>query len=106
MNLPRISQTLTTEQLRDRVHAPPAEGRAAVTAHGLPTHVRAEAQRILDREARLLAERLDGDAAVTAAGGNGGALDDGANQVAPAGEGDLVPVAEGVQRDVRTEGAA
>jgi len=82
--------------------SPAAWGAAAVT---LPTRIRAECQRILDREARLLAERLDRDAAVATSGGDSGALDDGADQLALAGERDVVPIAEGVQGDIRTEGA-
>ena len=42
----------------------------------LSADARGEAQRILDRAARrLLAARLDGDAVVAAAGGDGDALD-------------------------------
>ena len=82
-------------------------GDAAVTTRDLSAHVRAECQRILDREARrLLLARMDGELVGPVPGGDIDALDHGADQVTAPLEGDLVPVTERVERDGRTGGGA
>jgi hypothetical protein len=70
----------------------------------LPDFVRAEVQRILDREARLLlAARLDRDPVEAAAGGDDDPVDDGPNESTTTLEGEGVPVArrDGHGRDDR-----
>ena len=125
MNLPKISEPLTATELRDSVLAQlngecwrlspedrrrrgegageAAEGRGAV----IPPHVRAECQRILDREARrLLLARMDGELVGPVAGGDVDALDHGADQVAAPLEGELVPVTVRLEREGRAGGGA
>ena len=59
----------------------------------LPPGARAEVQRVLDRAARrLLADQLDGDSSGTAAGGDGDALDGGADESASLVQGQPIPV--------------
>ena len=78
-----------------------------MTGRELPTHVRAEAQRILDREARrLLLARMDGELVGPVTRGDLDALNHGADQVTAPLEGDLVPFTERVERDRRTGGGA
>jgi hypothetical protein len=73
----------------------------------LPPHVRAEVQRILDREARrLLLARVDGELVGPVSGGDVDALDHGPDQVAAPLEGDLVPVTVRLERKGRAGGGA
>ena len=66
----------------------------------LPPGVEAKVRRILRREARrLLAEKLDRDAIGAAPGCDGDALDGRADEVAPAGEAEVVPVRRRVDDD-------
>ena len=67
---------------------------------GLPAHVQAEVQRILDGAARrLLAEQLDRDPAGAATRGDGHTLDNGADEGAPLVNGQPIPVPRGVDGD-------
>lgn len=73
---------------------PGARRRGRGVSERLPSSALADAQRILDRAARrLLAARLDGDAAGALAGGDVGSVDDRADEGALLVEGEQIPAA-------------